>query len=115
MATTAMVARRIGEKDETAASVAGDAGDLPRASALAAAASASRAGFSPRELLELMGAEAGVVESGSAYTAIMLGCNVVIMLLFLNNAVFRGAGDAVDGDAKRCGWPTASTWCWIPA
>lgn len=92
LSTTAMVARRIGEKDPEGAAVAavqslgiGLAGavliGLP--SMLAA----------PR-LLQLMGGSAALVQTGSAYTRIMLGASGVVLFLFLNNAIFRGAGDA---------------------
>ncbi|MEJ7673397.1 MAG: MATE family efflux transporter [Chitinophagaceae bacterium] len=46
------------------------------------------------ELLRLMGATEEIVQTGSTYTRIMLAGNVVIMLLFLLNGIFRGAGDA---------------------
>jgi putative MATE family efflux protein len=92
MATTATVARRTGEKDPEGAAVAavqsiiiGVIISLPVAIIGIA--------FAPA-LLRLMGAEASVVESGSGYTAIIFGGNVCIMLLFLINAIFRGAGDA---------------------
>jgi putative MATE family efflux protein len=92
MATTALVARRIGERDpEMAARTAVQA----IAVGLLASAPFALAGVVwPREMLELMGAPASVVESGFTYTAWMMGGNASILLLFLINAVFRGAGDA---------------------
>jgi putative MATE family efflux protein len=92
MSTTALVARRIGEKrPEDAARAA------VQAIAVGVAASLPFAAVGlvwPREVLTLMGAPAPVVETGWGYTAWMLGGNASIMLLFLVNAVFRGAGDA---------------------
>jgi putative MATE family efflux protein len=92
MGTTAMVARRIGENKPQAASSAGMHA-IYLGIGLSAVIGMPCWIFAP-QLLELMGASATVVESGSGFTRILLGCNVVIMLLFLNNAVFRGAGDA---------------------
>jgi putative MATE family efflux protein len=92
MATTALVARRIGEKDpEDAARTAVQAVLL----GVAAAVPFALAGiFWSKELLALMGAPPSVVEAGRGYASWMLGGNASIMLLFLINAVFRGAGDA---------------------
>ncbi len=92
MSTTALVARRIGEKQpEQAATTAVQA----IAVGIGVAAPVAVAGIVwPRELLTLMGAPPSVVEAGWAYTAWILGGNASILLLFLINAVFRGAGDA---------------------
>ncbi len=93
MAATAMVARRMGEKDPVAASAAG-----VQAIVVAVAVSIPIAlvgvVLAP-DLLRLMGATESVVEAGSIYCAILMGSNVTILLLFLINAIFRGAGDAV--------------------
>lgn len=92
MAATSVVARRIGEKNEEAAShSAAQAGLL----ALACTAVFSILGFilAP-QLLGWMGAEEATIQQGVNYTRIMMGGSVVIMLLFLINGIFRGAGDA---------------------
>ena len=93
MAATATVARRIGEKDPEGASVAAVQAIL---CGLAIAAITGICGilYAP-QLLGLMDASSGVVAVGSRYTRIMLGGNVCILLLFLINGVFRGAGDPV--------------------
>lgn len=92
MAATAIVARRIGEKDPD-----GAARSAVQAVAVAVAASVPFAvlgvAFAP-DLLRLMGADDATVAVGTGYMAWMLGGNAVIMLLFVLNAVFRGAGDA---------------------
>jgi len=89
--TTAMVARRIGEKNrKAAASAAVQANAIGLA--LGVLMGVVGAVLAP-SLLRLMGASAAVVEAGEPYAAVLLGTNVVILLLFLNNAVLRGAGD----------------------
>jgi putative MATE family efflux protein len=91
MGVTAVVARRIGEKDRDQA---GRAAVQSIFLALAASVPFSIAGiFFARELLGLMGADAWTLEHGYHFTQWMLGGNVVIMLLFVINSVFRGAGD----------------------
>jgi len=92
MAATATVARRIGEKDPEGASIAAvqAIGCGLLASALTGIAGAW---FAP-QLLAFMHATPGVIHVGSRYTALVLGGNASIMLLFLINGVFRGAGDA---------------------
>ncbi len=92
MAATAMVARRVGEKNAEAASKAGVQSLLI---GLVISAVISIAGFIfAKQLLQLMGATNEIVEYGYTYTRIMLAGNLVIILLFLLNGIFRGAGDA---------------------
>lgn len=90
---TAMVARRIGEKDpDGAARTAFHAILLGLGvAAVLGLAGGLRAG----EILGLMGATPEVVAEGSGYMRIMLAGNATVLLLFLLNAAFRGAGDAV--------------------
>ncbi len=89
---TAMVARRIGEKDPDGAAVVAVQA-IALGIGVAAVLGCSGALLAPR-LLTLMGAEPEVVGPGAAYARIMLGANITVLLLFLINAVFRGAGDA---------------------
>ncbi len=92
MAATAMVARRIGEKNPEGAAKAGAQAIMV---AVTLSILISIAGlFYAEQLLRLMGATEEIVQSGSTYTRIMLTGNVVVMLLFLLNGIFRGAGDA---------------------
>ena len=92
MAVTAIVARRIGEKNyEDAGASAVQAIFL----ALIASAPFAIAGIIfPKELLGLMGADTWAINEGYRFTQWMMGGNAVIMLLFIINAIFRGAGDA---------------------
>jgi putative MATE family efflux protein len=92
LSTTAMVARRIGEKDPEGAAVAGvQAIALGLIVSLAIGLPCFL--LAPR-LLQLMGASPEIVAVGSGYTRICLGGSCAVLLLFLNNAIFRGAGDA---------------------
>jgi putative MATE family efflux protein len=87
-----MVARRIGEKDPEGAAIAG-----VQAIALGLFASlviGVPSFFYAPNLLRLMGASREIVATGSGYTRICLGGSFAVLLLFLNNAIFRGAGDA---------------------
>jgi len=92
LSTTAMVARRIGEKDPEGAAVAAvQAIVLGLVISLAIGLPCFL--FAPN-LLQLMGATPEIVSVGSGYTRICLGGSFAVLLLFLNNAIFRGAGDA---------------------
>lgn len=92
MATTAVVSRRIGEKKRKEAS---DAAFQAIITGIAASVLIAIPGvLFPKEILMLMGAGDNIVDNLSGYTAIMLGGNITIMLLFIINAVFRSAGDA---------------------
>jgi putative MATE family efflux protein len=92
MSATAMVARRIGEKDPRGAATAAVQA-IVLGVVLSVLMGAPGFWFAPR-LLEWMGAPADLVRMGHRYTAIMLGGSVSVMLLFLNNGIFRGSGDA---------------------
>src|SRR5215213_2680139 len=89
---TALVARRIGEHDREGASRA--AGQSILLGLFAAAAIAVIGGMNASALLRVMGASDDIIRTGSGFTRIMLGGNATVLLLFLLNAVFRGAGDA---------------------
>jgi putative MATE family efflux protein len=92
MAVTAIVARRIGEKEKEKAGISSVQSIFL---AILISLPFSLAGiFYSKELLALMGADEWVLENGYRYMQWMLGGNAVIMLLFIINAIFRGAGDA---------------------
>jgi putative MATE family efflux protein len=92
MAVTAIVARRVGEKRNEEASLSAVQAILL---AVLISLPISIVGIVwAKELLLWMGGDAWVVNQGYRYTQWMLGGNVVILLLFVINAIFRGAGDA---------------------
>jgi putative MATE family efflux protein len=92
VAVTAIIARRIGEKEhEEAGKVAAQSIILAVIGSIPFAIGGI---FYAHELLSLMGADEWVLREGISYTRWMLGGNVVIMLIFVINAIFRGAGDA---------------------
>jgi putative MATE family efflux protein len=91
-AATAIVARRIGEKNKDAAAHAGAQSLII---ALVISLVTSLLGFVfAGEILTLMGASKDVVADGAIFTRIMMGGSLAIFLLFLINGIFRGAGDA---------------------
>jgi putative MATE family efflux protein len=92
MSTTAMVARRIGEKDPEDAAIAGVQG-IFLGLLVSLSIGIPSLIFAPK-LLSLMGASPELVATGSGYARIALGGCGAIVMLFLNNAIFRGAGDA---------------------
>jgi putative MATE family efflux protein len=92
MSTTAMVARRIGEKDPQDAAVAG-AQAIFLGLLISLAIGIPSFIYAP-QLLRLMGAPPEVIATGTGYARIALGGCGAIVMLFLNNAIFRGAGDA---------------------
>ena len=91
-AVTAIVARRVGEKNKEDAGIA--ALQSIFLAVICSVPFAVAGIFFSRELLGLMGADAWSIEHGYRYTQWMLGGNAVIVLLFVINAIFRGAGDA---------------------
>jgi putative MATE family efflux protein len=92
MGTTALVARRIGESNPAAAAfIAGQALWL---GVLVSVLVGGLGFFYAGDILRLMGADDAVVAGGRDYTQIMLSGSFTIVFLFLNNGIFRGAGDA---------------------
>ncbi len=100
MGTTAMVARRVGEKDHDGAAVAAVQA-IAAGVFLSVPVGAAGVLLAPH-ILALMGAPPEVIRHGSGYTAVLLGGTVTILLLFLINAILRGAGDAAS--AMRVLW-----------
>jgi putative MATE family efflux protein len=92
MGTTAMIARRVGEKDNDGASVSAVQSIYL---ALIISIPIMICGiFFSEHLLRLMGASEKIISEGSGYTKLTLSFNLIVILLFLNNGIFRGAGDA---------------------
>src|SRR5262249_1476980 len=92
MAVTAIVARRIGEKDKDQAGIT--AGQSIFLAPLFSSPSSPPTSFFSRVLSASMSGDAWALEHGYRYTQWMLGGNAVIILLFVINSIFRGAGDA---------------------
>ena len=92
-AATAIVARRIGENNPALAAQA--AGQILVLGTGIAAALGVVLGWFAGDILRLMGASNEVIALGSGYARVMLGGNITVFMIFLVNAVFRGAGDAV--------------------
>ena len=89
---TATIARRIGEKNpEGAARAAVQA--IAIALFVSLAIAAIGAPLAPR-LLAVMGGSPWVIQHGSGFTRVMLAGNITVVMLFMVNAIFRGAGDA---------------------
>src|SRR5216117_3111504 len=89
----AVVARRIGERPDAAAEAAVQG--IALGLGVAAVAACLGITLAPR-LLAVMGASPAVTAIGSGYTRMMLGGSATVLLLFLINAIFRGAGDAAE-------------------
>ncbi len=93
IAATAIVSRRIGEKEPELAAHA--AGQIVVLGVLVSSGIGLVLGFFAPDILRMMGAENEVVRIGSDFARLMLGGNATVFLIFLINAIFRGAGDAV--------------------
>jgi putative MATE family efflux protein len=92
MGATAMVARRVGEQNVEEATRSGVQAIYL---GLVLSVIISIAGlFFANDILRLMGASQSVIDTGSGYTRWMLGGNITIMMIFLINGIFRGAGNA---------------------
>jgi putative MATE family efflux protein len=92
MATTAVIARRIGEKKFDRASISAVQAIII---GMAVSLPISVIGILySKNILQIMGASADLVEAGYLFPTILIGTNFIIMMLFIINAIFRGAGDA---------------------
>ena len=92
VATTAVIARRIGEHKKEKASEAAVQAIIT--GIVISGVIAVIGLFFADDLLKIMGADSEVVKIGKSYTSIMFSGNIVIMLLFIINAIFRSSGDA---------------------
>ncbi|MBN8418413.1 MAG: MATE family efflux transporter [Verrucomicrobia bacterium] len=93
IAATAIVSRRIGEKEPELAAQA--AGQIVLLGVLVATGIGIVLGYFAPDILRFMGAGEDIVTLGSGFARMMLGGNATVFLIFLINAIFRGAGDAV--------------------
>ncbi len=93
MATTSIVSRRIGEHKFLKASISAFQAIL--LGVLISFPFFTVGAIAPKQILAFMGASNLVIETGYIYTGILIGSNVIILLLFINNAIFRSAGDAI--------------------
>ena len=91
-AATAIVARRTGEKNPDGAAHAGAQSII--IGIIASIVVSFLGVYFAKNILTLMGADARVISEGAIFTRIMFGGSLAIMLLFLINGIFRGAGDA---------------------
>ncbi len=91
-AATAVVARRVGAKNKEGANQA--AVQAIMIGVVMAIVMGALGSYFAEDILRLMGAEEAVITTGVGYTRIIFGTNIVIILLFLLNGIFRGAGDA---------------------
>lgn len=91
-AATAIVARRIGEKDPERAAQA--AGQILLIGFTVSAALGVGLAFLAEDILRWIGADTATVALGTGFTRVMLGGNVTVFMIFVINAIFRGAGDA---------------------
>jgi len=92
MAATAVVARRIGEKDVDGARIA--AVQAIGLGVLISVVIGIIGIIYAKDILALMGGEPDLIEEGYGYTQFLIGGNITVVLLFLINAIFRGAGNA---------------------
>src|SRR5687768_56443 len=87
----AVVSRRVGEKDQDGAAQA--AAQSVALGLLVALAVGLFGYFNAERLMRMMGATPSMITSSLGYTEVMFAGNATVTLLFLNNAIFRGAGD----------------------